>query len=221
MRTIYLIGDSTVDDNQPPFRGWGWALPHFVREDVRVCNHAMSGRSTKSFWDEGRFVPVEEGMQAGDLLMIQFGHNDEKDDPERHTDPETSFREHLNRYIDGALNKGAQPVLITPVARRFFAGADSVMYTHGEYPRAVRLLAAERGIPLIDLKNRSRALYLELGEEKAAELFVRLKPGEHPDFPDGHDDRTHFCPYGAEKIAELVAEEMRKLPACREYVREA
>ena len=132
MRTIYLIGDSTVDDNQPPFRGWGWALPRFVREDVTVKNHALSGRSSKSFWDEKLFEPVEAEMGAGDLLLIQFGHNDEKDDAERHTDPETTYPEYLNRYIDAAVRKGAQPVLITPVARRFFAGESSVLHTHGE-----------------------------------------------------------------------------------------
>ena len=91
MPTIYIIGDSTVEDNTPPFRGWGWALPEYVAPGVRVANHAMSGRSSLSFMNEGRFAPVEEGMQPGDLLLIQFGHNDEKDDAERHTDPATTF----------------------------------------------------------------------------------------------------------------------------------
>ena len=220
MRTIYLIGDSTVDDNQPPFRGWGWALPKYVREDVQVRNHALSGRSSKSFRDEKLFEPVEAEMDAGDLLMIQFGHNDEKDDAERHTDPDTTFPESLNRYLDAALAKGAQPVLITPVARRFFTGDGSLLYTHGEYPRAIRQLAEKRSVPLIDLKNRSRELYLSLGEKEAEKLFVVLRPGEHPDFPEGHEDRTHFNAYGAEVIAGLVAEEMRRIPECREWVRE-
>ena len=219
MRTIYLIGDSTVEDNKEPFRGWGWALPRYVQEDVQIKNHALSGRSSKSFWDEGLFRPVAEGMQPGDLLMIQFGHNDEKDDAERHTDPDTTFPETLSRYLDAAEENGVQPVLMTPVARRFFSEPHSLMYTHGEYPRAIRELAARRKMPLIDLKLRSRALYLALGEEKTAELFVRLKPGENPEFPEGHDDKTHFNAYGADKIARLVAEEMAKMEGLREWVR--
>ena len=220
MPTIYIIGDSTVEDNTPPFRGWGWALPDYVAPGVKVANHAMSGRSSLSFMTEGRFAPVEEGMQPGDLLLIQFGHNDEKDDIERHTDPATTFPQQLSRYCDAAIAKGAQPVLMTPVCRRFFVGADSILYTHGEYPAAIRKLAAERRIPLLDLKKASRALYLSLGEEKTAELFVRLAPGEHPDFPDGHDDKTHFNAHGAKVIAGLVADLMRQEPACAPFLRE-
>ena len=196
MATIWIIGDSTVENNKPPFRGWGWALPQYVREGVTVRNIALSGRSSRSFRAEGLFEPAEKEMAAGDLLLIQFGHNDEKDD-ERHTDPDTTFKEELWRYCQFALDRGAQPVLLTPVSRRFFVGGGSMLYTHGEYPRAIRELAEEKHVPLCDLKKDSRALYLSLGEEKTAELFVRLAPGENPDFPDGHDDKTHFNAYGA------------------------
>ena len=94
-----------------------------------------------------------------------------------------------------------------------------MLYTHGEYPRAVRKLAEEQGIPLIDLKKESRELYLSLGEEKTAELFVRLAPGENPDFPDGHDDKTHFNAYGADRICSLVAEGMRHIPVCIPFMK--
>ena len=218
MDTIYIIGDSTVDDNQPPFRGWGWALPQFVREGVSVHNHALSGRSSRSFRAEGLFEPVEKALTTGDLLLIQFGHNDEKDD-ERHTEPDTTFPEELWRYCESALSRGAQPVLITPVCRRFFGGDGSLFYTHGEYPRAIRLLAAGKHIPLCDLKADSRELYKSLGEEKTAELFVRLAPGEHPDFPEGHDDRSHFNAHGAQVIAGLVANELKKLPQCAAFIK--
>ena len=219
MPAIWIIGDSTVEDNTPPFRGWGWALPEFVKEGVEVKNHALSGRSTRSFWNEGLFKPVEEGMKKGDLLLIQFGHNDEKDDEERHTDPDTTYPENLWRYCTIALEKGAQPVLLTPVSRRFFVGDGNMLYTHGEYPRAVRKLAAEKNVPLCDLKKDSRDLYLKLGEEKTAELFVRLAPGEHPGFPEGHDDKTHFSACGAKTIAGLVADEMRRIPVCAAYLK--
>ena len=219
MPTIWIIGDSTVEDNTPPFRGWGWALPEFVKEGVQVKNHALSGRSTRSFWNEGLFEPVQQRMQKGDLLLIQFGHNDEKDDEERHTDPDSTFQENLWRYCEAALEKGAQPVLLTPVSRRFFVGDGNMLYTHGEYPRAVRKLAAEKNVPLCDLKKDSRELYIKLGEEKTADLFVRLSPGEHPDFPNGHDDKTHFNAYGAKVICGLVAEEMRQIPACAAFLK--
>ena len=94
-----------------------------------------------------------------------------------------------------------------------------MLYTHGEYPRAVRKLAEETGIPLIDLKKDSRELFLDLGEEKTAELFVRLAPGENPDFPDGHDDKTHFNAIGADRICSLVADGMRRIPVCVPFLK--
>lgn len=219
MATIWIIGDSTVEDNTPPFRGWGWALPGHTVPGVCVKNHAKSGRSTRSFRDEERFVPIQEGMQPGDLLLIQFGHNDEKDAPELHTDPAGSFPEFLNWYCDEAEKRGAQPVLITPVSRRFFLSGcgTEMLYTHGEYPEAVRRTAKERNVPLVDLKMASRQLYLSLGEEKTAELFVRLAPGEHPDFPNGHDDKTHFNAEGAKTIAALVVKELKNDPRTAKY----
>lgn len=219
MPTIFLIGDSTVEDNKPPFRGWGWALPRYVKEGVKVRNCALSGRSSRSFRAEGLFRPVEEELAEGDILLIQFGHNDEKDD-ERHTDPGSTFPEELWKYCRFALDRKAQPVLFTPVSRRFFVGGGSLLYTHGPYPDAIRKLAAEKGIPLCDLKQDSRELYISLGEEKTAELFVRLKPGENPDFPDGHDDKTHFNEYGADQICRLAVKEMRQVPACARLLRD-
>ena len=219
MATIWIIGNSTVEDNKPPFRGWGWAIPRHAAEGMIVRNHGLSGRSTRSFRDEGLFVPVQEGMQAGDLLLIQFGHNDEKEDAERHTDPDSTYPEFLAWYCDEAIRRGTQPVLITPVSRRWWLSDTDMLYTHGEYPAAVRKLAAERNIPLVDLKAASRALYLSLGQEKTAELFVRIAKGENPDFPEGHDDKTHFNAYGAERIAELVVDGLRQDERTRRYVK--
>lgn len=219
MPTIFIIGDSTVEDNRPPFRGWGWALPRYVRNGVTVKNYAFSGRSSRSFWEEGRFEPVEKEIGKGDLLLIQFGHNDEKDD-HRHTDPDTTFPQWLWRYCECALSKHAQPVLLTPVSRRFFVGGGSMLYTHGEYPQAIRKLAAEKQIPLCDLKKDSRELFIGLGEEKTAELFVRLAPGEHSDHPQGHDDKTHFNAVGADVICQLVVKEMRAIPELTGFLKE-
>lgn len=218
MPTIFLIGDSTVEDNQPPFRGWGWALPDFTVPGVTVANHAISGRSALSFNAEGRFAPVKEAMQPGDLLLMQFGHNDEKDTEELHTDPEGSFRDFLAMYCDAAIEKGALPVLISPVSRRVFMNDSFLLYTHGEYPSVMRRLAAARGLPYCDLEMASRRLYLSLGESKTAELFVRLSPGEHADFPDGHNDLTHFNAHGAKVIASLVAAMLATDARCRSFI---
>ena len=209
MPVIYVIGDSTVEDNKPPFRGWGWALPRFCAEGVQVKNHALSGRSTRSFLDEGLFEPVREGMQPGDVLLIQFGHNDEKADAERHTDPESSYQEKLAVYCDVALEKGALPVLITPVSRRLYNEDDTLKVTHGEYPAAMRSFAASRGLPLVDLYASSRALFSKIGRAETAKYFVHIEPGENADFPDGHDDPTHFNAEGAETICGLVVDGLR------------
>ncbi len=209
MPRMFIIGDSTVEDNQPPFRGWGFAMPELVADGVEVRNYALSGRSTKSFIVEGLFKPVQDEISKGDILLIQFGHNDEKDDEERHTDPYTSFVDNLTFFCKTASDAGALPVLCTPVSRRIWAGDTSLLYTHGEYAGAVRTLATILHVPMIDLEMETRTLYLSMGKEACAELFVVLAPGVHPDFPDGHDDLTHFNEKGAKTIAQLVASSMR------------
>lgn len=210
MRTVYVVGDSTVETGSAPFFGWGGQLEPLLPEGWRVVNHAKGGRSTLSFWNEERFVPVEAAMRTGDLLLIGFGHNDEKDDAERHTDPWGSFQEMLLRYVRAARLVGAVPVLCTSVARRYFTGDGSLMYTHGEYPLAARTLAAQEGVPLIDLNALTRALLIDLGPEESASLFVNVEPGEYPSLPDGWHDQTHFNLHGAQTVAGLVARALRE-----------
>lgn len=193
MQTIYIIGDSTVEDGGEPTYGWGGQLARYLPRGVQAQNHAAGGRSSKSFWDEGRLIPVVLGLKAGDLLLIAFGHNDKKDDAERHTDPETTFPETLSLYVNAAEQAGAAPVLLTSVCRRYFTGDNSLLYTHGEYPRAVRELAARRNVPLIDLKKLTRALLTALGPERSKALFAE-------------GDNTHFNLEGARRVAEMVAE---------------
>ena len=202
MPTIWIIGDSTVEDNKPPFRGWGWAIPQFAAEGYAVRNHGLSGRSTRSFRDEGLFKPVQEGMQPGDVLLIQFGHNDEKDDPARHTDPDTTFSANLRLFAEAALKKGAYPVLITPIARRLFDEAGNFRPgSHGAYPDAVRRTARELGIPLIDLTVETEAYLAQLGDEPSKPLFM---------FPK---DNTHLKPEGAVVMAGFLARGLEKAGA--------
>ena len=211
MQTVWIVGDSTVESGHELHFGWGWALPAFLREDVRVNNHAKGGCSTRSFLREERFEPVRAGMRRGDLLLIQFGHNDEKDD-DRHTEPWADYAQNLTFFCKAAREAGARPVLATPVSRRYFSGTTSLLYTHGEYAPAVRKTAARLRVPLCDLERSTRKLYLTLGPEKTAELFVNLRPGENPAYPDGLTDFTHFSRDGAMAAAGLLALALAAFP---------
>ena len=166
MPMIYVIGDSTAENGSAPFFGWGGRLQAFCRQEVTVRNFAKGGESSRSFFDRGLFEPVRQEIGPGDLLLAQFGHNDEKDDLERHTDPGSTFPDYMRRYADAALKAGAVPALLTPVSRRYFLPDGNLLYTHGEYPLAVRSLAAQCGLPCIDLESLSRRLYLSLGKKR-------------------------------------------------------
>ena len=203
MMTVYYIGDSTVARNNIrsyPQTGMSQGLALYLKESVRIASHAKNGRSTKSFLDEGRFVPVEREMGEGDFLLIQFGHNDEKADPARHTDPEGSFRENLRLFIRAAEKAGAYPVLITPIARRLFDEDGRFLPgSHGDYPEAVRQVGAETGVPVIDLTAATEEFLAGLGDEPSKPLFMWPK------------DNTHLKPEGAVKMSGFLAEGLEKL----------
>lgn len=205
MPVIHYIGDSTVARNNIysyPQTGMSQGLHLYIRSDVPIRSYAKNGRSTKSFLDEGRFAPVAEAMKPGDLLLIQFGHNDEKADPARHTDPDTTFRENLLRFIQAAQRAGTLPVLITPIARRLFDQAGAFLPgSHGAYPAAVKQLGQETGVPVIDLTAVTEAFLAELGDEASKPLFVWPK------------DNTHLKPEGAVKMAGFLARGLEALGA--------
>ncbi|WP_336322210.1 rhamnogalacturonan acetylesterase [Streptomyces lavendofoliae] len=211
--TVWIAGDSTAARkyaDAAPETGWGMALPFFLTPHLTVANHAMNGRSSKSFVDEGRLDTVLAGIRPGDLLLVQFGHNDQKAaDPARYTEPWTTYREHLLRYVAGARARGARPVLLTPVERRRFDARGDALPTHGEYPAAMRALAAEQGVPLVDVQAASLAEWDRLGPEPSKAYFTWLAPGESPNYPDGRQDSTHFRPRGAIEVARLVAAGLR------------
>jgi len=215
-RTIYVAGDSTAATYavaDVPRAGWGQALPVFLRPEIRVVNEALSGASSKSFADLGRLDRILAAIRPGDLLLVSFGHNDEKvADPARYTEPWTTFQEYLRRYLDGARAGGALPVLVTPVERRRFTADGTPYLSHGEYPDAMRALAADTGTPLIDLTALSFALWGELGVEKSKGHFLWLDAGTSPNYPDGVADNTHFQAHGAIEVARLVAAAGRMLP---------
>lgn len=206
--TLYLIGDSTMA-NKPviaenPERGWGQMLPGYFKPDMKLENHAVNGRSSKSFRDEGRWEAVRKQLRPGDWVMIQFGHNDQKPDQARHTDPFTTYTEQLRRYVTETRELGAMPILATSVVRRRFDAQGRLTPTHGEYPEAVRVLAQALDVPLLDMREASAALLNRLGPERSKSLFVWTLPGEYARFPDGHEDNTHFNALGATRMCDLA-----------------
>lgn len=211
---VYLIGDSTCAnknlDKENPERGWGQLFRAFFTEAVFVENHAMNGRSTKSFRDEGRWEPIYTQMQPGDYVFIQFGHNDEKvDRPKVGSVPEV-FAENLRRYVRETREKGATPILLTPIARRHFTDEGALIKTHGEYPDRVRQVAEEMDVTLLDMETLTDAWLRELGDEPSRDYFVWVKPGTSPLYPDGRQDNTHLNVQGAHHIARMVATCLKK-----------
>lgn len=210
---VYLIGDSTMSVKQIsnyPETGWGMPFAYFFDESVTVDNRAQNGRSTKSFMTEGRWKSVTDSLKAGDYVFIQFGHNDEVKIKKTYT-TEEEFKNNLGKYVSESLKAGAFPVLITPVARRSFDAAGKVLETHQVYSEIVRTVAREMNVPLIDLDKRSMLLLQTMGVENSNVLFNKLVPGQHPNYPKGVDDNTHFNEYGARRMAELVLSELKKL----------
>lgn len=204
---LHLAGDSTMATKplDLPERGWGMAMHGLVRDPAMVHNHAVNGRSTKSFINEGRWQRLVDHLCPGDYVIIQFGHNDEKvDKPNVGTDPATTFRDNLRRFVRETREKQANPILATPVARRKFDRQGRLQPTHGVYPDAIRAVAAEENVPLLDLERATEQWLQEAGDTDSKQFFMWIAPGSHPKFPDGREDNTHFVEAGAVKVAELA-----------------
>lgn len=213
---VFLAGDSTVSYKLPadaPETGWGMIIPDFFDTTlVRFENHAVNGRSTKSFRSLGHWDKMMARVKSGDYVFLQFGHNDSKvDDSTRYAPAQTAYRANLTQYIAEIRAKGAQPVLLTPVVRRKFDEKGRFVDQHGEYPGVVRELAAKLQVPLLDLEQKSRKLLEKLGAEDSKALYMNIAGGIFPKFPAAKEDNTHFTPYGAALMAALVAEGIREM----------
>lgn len=213
---LFTIGDSTMSYSNKPYDasydrgfGWGHAL-NFVFDTTRleVHNCALSGRSSKSFIDEGHWAKVLAQLEKGDYLLIQFGGNDQKADPKRHTDAETTFQDNFRRFIDEARAKGAEPVLATSVVRRRFRDG-KLVDTYGAYITAVWTVGKACNVPVIDLKTATWNLVESAGSEESKRYFNHIAPGETTRFPEGNADDSHWNRDGATKVAELFAAELR------------
>ena len=240
--TVFMIGDSTMANKDTTGgkqeRGWGMMLQQYFKSGVVVDNHAVNGRSSKSFIDEGRWDVVLSKMKPGDYVIIQFGHNDEKPAADRHTDPGTTFDANLRRFVLESRARGGIPILCNAVVRRNFyrqvdssvddeslrnttyedekVNSDTLIDTHGAYLLSPRNVAAELGVPFIDANRVTHDLEQGMGIEGSRRLHMWFRPGEHPSVPKGRKDNTHYNVYGATVVAGLLAEEIaHQVPALK------
>lgn len=240
--TVFMIGDSTMANKDTTGgkqeRGWGMMLQQYFKSGVVVDNHAVNGRSSKSFIDEGRWDVVLSKMKPGDYVIIQFGHNDEKPAADRHTDPGTTFDANLRRFVLESRARGGIPILCNAVVRRNFyrqvdssvddeslrnttyedekVNSDTLIDTHGAYLLSPRNVALELGVPFIDANRVTHDLEQGMGIEGSRRLHMWFRPGEHPSVPKGRKDNTHYNVYGATVVAGLLAEEIaHQVPALK------
>ena len=244
--TIFVIGDSTAANKDiskgQKERGWAMVLQSYFDDNIVIDNYAVNGRSSLSFINEGRWTKVLEKMKPGDYVIIQFGHNDEKPKKERHTDPGSTFDYNLAKFVREAREKGGIPVLMNCVVRRNFAvkapkndddealrnttfkdGAkivesDSLVDTHGLYAVAPRDVAQRMNCHFVDANRITHDLEQGLGVEGSKKLHMWFLPGEEPSVPDGRQDNTHYCVYGANIVAKLLADALcEEIPLLKEY----
>ncbi|MFI2293702.1 GDSL-type esterase/lipase family protein [Isoptericola sp. NPDC019571] len=208
--TVYVTGDSTVQtytDYWAPQAGWGQMLGRFLSDGVTVDNHAIGGRSSKNFISQGRLDEVLRQIRPGDYLYVQFGHNDNSYGVDDRYAAPADYRNYLRTFVEGATQRGATPILVTPVSRRSFDASGHANVSFPQYVEQARALAEETGTPLVDLSASSRAYLDEIGPEAARSVFLWVPAGVYPARPDGTQDDTHFQEYGAIQMARLVAQD--------------
>ncbi|RJE74932.1 GDSL family lipase [Reichenbachiella sp. MSK19-1] len=233
--TVYLIGDSTMADynlyegdyitTRYPLTGWGQVFQPFFAADslplvkglistdsVIVDDRARGGRSTRTFFQEGRWRSIYDGLKKGDLVLMQFGHNDAAEQKtERYVDVE-GYKEFLRLYISQSLQKGAIPIVLTPVARNYPWEEGRLSNVHGDYPTAAIEVAQEYGVLIIDLNQRSMSAFSDKGMEYVTDhYFMNLQEGQFANYPEGKNDNTHFQPEGAKAVAQLVFDALQEL----------
>ena len=200
---IWLAGDSTLAWKKPsrsPESGWGEGLKLYVNENTMVHNHAASGRSSKSFIDEGRWQNMVDSLKKGDYVIIQFGHNDEKTKEKLHTTPYGTFKENLKKFIEESKQKGANPIVCSSIVRRQFNPDGTLKDTHGDYIAAAEEIAKETKILYVDMESLTHELVTEMGPDKSKEIY---------NYTSRKQDSTHLNVKGAARVAELFVKEIK------------
>ena len=213
-QTIFIAGDSTAatySAKQAPMTGWGQVLQEFTKPGIKVQNRATCGRSTKSFRDEKRWEHILRDLKPGDFVMIQFGHNDQKENrPAIYAEAETAYRENLKRFVEEVRAKHAEPVILTSVARRLFRKNGELAQSLGKYPEVARQVAKETNTPLIDANAMTTEWIRNAGDKGSTRFFTHVAPGEFPGYPKGSKDNTHFREKGARAVAEMIVNDAKK-----------
>ncbi len=202
-QTVFLAGNSTVvDQAQEPYAAWGQMIPRFFKpEKIAIANHAESGESLRSFWAEKRLEKILSVLKPNDYVFIEFAHNDQK---QKDLQPFVGYKELLKRYIQSVREKGGKPVLVTSMHRRNFDNAGKIINTLGDFPEAMRQVAKEENIPLIDLNALSKTLWESLGPKESEKAFVHVTAGSLPGVTKDIHDNTHFSNYGAYLLAQCI-----------------
>ena len=219
---IYIAGDSTAADypaERAPQIGWGQTLPYFLKSPDLVRNLAVNGRSTRSYFDEGRWAALMESVEANDVVLISFGHNDSRDDaPERYAEANTDFRNYLNQFAQDVQSKGAFPVIVSSAARRLWEGP-AMVETHGLYRENAKLAAEESDATYIDFAQSSLEYFEALGQSETKQDYLWLEPDpDHIRFPDGVEDNTHFTELGACGLSYVLAKQFLEISELEPFI---
>jgi lysophospholipase L1-like esterase len=201
--TLYVLGDSTVCD-QPaePYNSWGQMLPRFFKPGIAVANHGESGETYRDSLARRRLDKIVSGMKPGDTLVMQFGHNDQKQIKDGKGGPFTTYKAEIKAHVDAVRAHGGLPVIVAPMERRGFDAAGRVIPSLRDYAEAARQSAQELGVPFIDLNAMSRTFYEALGPEGSKAAFAEPAPGRL--------DNTHHDSYGSYELAKAVAVGLRQ-----------
>ncbi|WP_438863821.1 rhamnogalacturonan acetylesterase [Neptunicella sp.] len=210
---VFMVGDSTMaikEIKDYPETGWGVPFSYFFDDQVKVDNRAKNGRSTRTFISEGRWQSILDALHPGDYVFIQFGHNDEhKSKVDRYTSPE-QFIDNLKRFVADTRAKKAHPLLLTPIARRYFDQHGNLKETHPVYADLVRKVATEKKVVLIDAEKLTHDHFQAQGDAGSLLRFMHIAPGVHPNYPVGVSDDTHLNQLGAREVAQLVLAELKR-----------
>ena len=217
---IHMAGDSTMmtyRGRDVPQQGWGQRMQELVKDGVTVKNRAIGGRSTKSFKAEGRWNGLLREVKKGDFVIIQFGHNDgTKDKPERYTDPRTEYKENMKGFVEDVRKAGGIPVIVTSIPFGIYLENGSLKPAGflDPYLKSAREVAAETKCDLVDLYAYADSELNAAGEKKGTSLYLVLKPGDYPNYPEGKSDRCHIRFRGALFYAKAFAllAKQNKLP---------
>lgn len=210
--TLHLVGDSTMSDKPDlayPERGWGQLLPYYFKNSLAIRNHAANGRSTLRFINEGRWEQVLNELQSGDYVLIQFGHNDQKqDDPKRYAAADSDYQTLLHRYIRETRAKDAIPLIASSICRRHFDDQGMLQRNLSEYAQAAEKVAKEADVEFFDLQSQSCDFLSDTGKADSQQYFIQVPADLYTRYPKGKSDNTHLNVQGAAKIAQFFVRDV-------------